>query len=98
MSPARSKPTRPWTFLTSHAVALVEVHRTPNATVRELAERMGLTERQVHRVLDDLVADGYVVRIRVGRRNQYSIDPAGAMRHRSVAHHDVGELIAAFGS
>ena len=99
MSPSRRPETkRPWTFLTSHALALVEVNRTPNATVRELAERTNLTERQVHRVLGDLVTAGYVSRTRVGRRNHYSIDPVRPMRHSSVAHHDVGKLIAAFGS
>jgi DNA-binding MarR family transcriptional regulator len=95
---ARRETRRPWTFLTSHAVALVEVNRTPNATVRELAERINLTERQVHRVLDDLIAAGYVSRTRVGRRNHYSIDPSAPMRHAAMAQHDVGELIALFGS
>ncbi|HUZ80925.1 MAG TPA: helix-turn-helix domain-containing protein [Gaiellaceae bacterium] len=82
-----------WGFLTSHALTLVEVTRTPDATVRELAERTKLTERQMHRVLDDLVTDGYVVRMRVGRRNRYSIDSSQSMRHPSVAHHPVSRLI-----
>lgn len=79
-------------------MTLLEVNRTPNATVRELAERLSLTERQVHRVLDDLVTSGYVRRTRVGRRNHYSIDPSGPMRHPSVAHHEVGKLISIFSS
>ena len=46
-----------WTFLTSHASVLLEVARAPDATVREIAKRSDLTERQAHRVLADLVAD-----------------------------------------
>jgi DNA-binding MarR family transcriptional regulator len=89
---------RPWGFLTSHALTLVEVTRTPDATVRELAERTNLTERQMHRLLDDLVATGYVSRTRVGRRNRYSIDPSRPMRHPSLAHHRVGQLLGALSS
>lgn len=60
------EPPRTWGFLTSHALTLLEMTRTPDATVRELAARTHLTERQMHRVLDDLVASGYVARTRVG--------------------------------
>jgi DNA-binding IclR family transcriptional regulator len=61
-----------WTFLTSHASVLLEVAREPEATVREIAERAGLTERQAHRVLADLVEGGYLQRERVGRRTACS--------------------------
>ena len=73
---------------------LVEVARTPDATVRELAERAALTERQAHRVLSDLVDEGYLVRERVGRRNHYRVNEGAAMRHPSVASHRIGELLA----
>ncbi|MDX6435511.1 MAG: hypothetical protein QOK34_345, partial [Gaiellaceae bacterium] len=65
---------RRWAFVTSHAVVLIEVARDPEATVREVAERAQLTERQTHRVLGDLVDEGYLVRERVGRRNRYRIN------------------------
>ena len=84
-----------WSFLTSQALVLVEIARTPDATVRELAGRTGLTERQLHRVLDDLVAAGYLSKQRVGRRNRYNIDLERPMRHPSTEHHRVGALIAA---
>jgi len=89
---------RSWGFLTSHALTLVEMTRTPDATVRELAARTRLTERQMHRVLDDLVASGYVSRTRVGRRNRYSVDSSQPMRHPAVAHHQVGALLGALAS
>lgn len=91
----RRKEAKHWTFLTSHALTLLEIARTPDATVRELAERANLTERQMHRVLDDLVASDYVSKQRVGRRNHYSVDLARPMRHPSMAHHAIGALIAA---
>lgn len=86
-----------WTFMTSHALVLIEVARTPDSTVRELAARAGLTERQAHRVLSDLVEDGYVERDRVGRRNRYRIDQAKPLRHPSVHEHRIGELLEVLG-
>jgi DNA-binding MarR family transcriptional regulator len=85
--------TRTWAFVTSHGAMLIEVARTPDATVRELAERAGLTERQAHRVLGDLVDGGYVERERVGRRNRYRINEGAPMRHPSLASHHIGELL-----
>lgn len=84
-----------WAFVTSHGLLLIEVARAPDATVRELAERVNVTERQAHRVLADLVEEGYVVRERVGRRNRYSVNEARAMRHPRLQDHRVGELLDA---
>ena len=84
---------RTWAFVTSHGAMLIEVARTPDATVRELAERAGLTERQAHRVLGDLVDGGYVERERVGRRNSYRVNESAPMRHPSVSMHRIGEML-----
>jgi DNA-binding transcriptional ArsR family regulator len=84
-------------FMTSHGVVLVEVARAPDSTVRELAARAGLTERQAHRVLADLVDGGYVERERIGRRNRYRIDSGKPLRHPSVRDHRVGELLEVLG-
>ena len=84
-----------WTFLTSHGFVLLEVVQKPDATVREIADRVGLTERQAHRVLADLVEAGYVHRERVGRRNRYRVDESVPMRHPVVADRRVGELLGA---
>ena len=72
---------------------LVEVARTPDATVRELADRAALTERQAHRVLGDLVDEGYLVRERIGRRNHYRVNENRPMRHPSLSTHRIGELL-----
>ena len=84
-----------WTFLTSHGSVLLEVARSPDATVREIAERAELTERQAHRVLADLVEGGYIHRERQGRRNRYRVNDALPLRRPSVADRRVGELLEA---
>lgn len=83
--------------MTSHALVLIEVARTPDSTVRELAARAGLTERQAHRILADLVDSGYVERDRIGRRNRYRIDQGKPLRHPSMREHRVGELLEVLG-
>ena len=85
----------PWTFITSHGSVLLEVARAPDSTVREIAERSELTERQTHRVLADLVDAGYLHRERHGRRNHYRVNPGAPMRRRSVAGRRVGDLLDA---
>jgi DNA-binding IclR family transcriptional regulator len=85
-------------FVTSHAILLIEVARNSDSTVRELAGRAGLTERQTHRVLADLVAEGYLERERVGRRNRYRVNTGRPMRHPAVGGHRIGELLEVFGA
>ena len=82
-------------FISSHGLMLIEVARDPDATVRELAERAQLTERQAHRVLADLVEEGFLTRERIGRRNRYRVDKTAAMRHPRLQDHRVGELLDA---
>jgi DNA-binding MarR family transcriptional regulator len=84
---------RNWVFVTSHAAMLIEVKRDPGATVRDLAERANVTERQAHRVLADLAEEGYITRERIGRRNRYRINDARPMRRDSVADRKIGDLL-----
>jgi len=86
---------RSWAFVTPHALALIELARDPDLTIRTIAGRLGLTERHTHRVLSDLVDDGYITRTRVGRRNRYEIDPSREMRAPTLARHEVGSLLQA---
>ena len=77
------------------AAAAASATPFPDLTVRELSERVGLTERQAHRVLADLVDEGYLTREKVGRRNRYHVNHDAPMRHPAVAEHEVGALLRA---
>jgi DNA-binding IclR family transcriptional regulator len=85
-----------WTFLTNHAHVLVFLSTHPDARVRDLAEAVGVTERSVMAILGDLEEGGYVTRTRVGRRNEYRIDPQLTFRHPAEASQPVGKLLAIF--
>ena len=91
--PATTNDDARWFFLTTHALVLLGVAREPDATVRAIADQVGVTERQAHRVLADLVEAGYIERSRVGRRNRYRIDEKVHFRHPALAQHEIGELL-----
>ena len=92
-----SSPDEPksWTFLTNHAQVLLCLTETPEIRLREVAERVGITERATQRILADLVQAGYVKTERVGRRNRYTIDRRHAMRHSAQLGYEVGALLEA---
>ena len=70
----RAEQPRPWTFLTNHAQVLLCLADAPDIRLRDVAERVGITERAVQRIVADLSQAGYVKRDRVGRRNRYTVD------------------------
>jgi predicted transcriptional regulator len=85
---------RRWTFLTNHSHVLVCIAEDPDARGRDIAERVGISERAVQAIIGDLVEGGYVTRERVGRRNHYTIDTEGRLRHPVEEGHTVGDLLA----
>lgn len=84
---------RVWTFLSNHTHVLVCIADDPDARLRDIAERVGVTERAVSMIVADLEAGGYVERERVGRRNRYKVLRRGQLRHPLEAHHSVGTLL-----
>lgn len=84
-----------WSFLTNHTHVMVCLSRDPETTVRNLALRIGITERSVQRILTDLESSGVVTRSREGRRNRYDLNEAFQLRHPLESHHTVAELLRA---
>jgi predicted transcriptional regulator len=85
--------TKTWTFVTNHTQVLLCLAHNPDVRLRDVAETVGITERAAQRILADLVDGGYVERVRVGRRNRYSINRTGAMRHSAQFGQEVGALL-----
>jgi DNA-binding MarR family transcriptional regulator len=82
-------------LLTSHGLVLLCVARNPGIRLRDIAERVGITERAVHRIVCDLCSAGYVSRRRVGRTNVYDIHRDAPLAHELLRGHDVGDLLGA---
>ena len=82
-----------WDFLTNHAHVLVCVARDNGIRLRDIAPAVGITERAAHRILSELVDEGYVVRERRGRRNHYQVRAKLPLRHPLAEEREVGDLL-----
>ena len=82
-----------WTFFSNYAHVLVCLAETPEATLREVADRVGITERSALRLITHLDEAGILQRVKRGRRNTYLIDTHAHLRHPIEEHCTVGELL-----
>ena len=80
-------------FLSNHGHVLVSIARDPDIRLRELAAKIGITERAANKIVTELAELGYIDRVRRGRRNHYTVRPHRPMRHPLHRHHEVGELL-----
>jgi len=84
---------RSWTFLTNHARVLILIAETPNIRLRDIAARIGITERAAQRIVGDLEADGYLSHEKEGRRNHYALHPDAHLRHPLENEIEIGQLV-----
>jgi predicted transcriptional regulator len=82
-----------WTFLTNHSHVLILLSQDPSLVLREVAARVGITERAVQRIIADLEEAGFIEREKVGRRNHYRIRTNRPLRHPIEAHRTIGDLV-----
>ncbi len=95
--PAGAEERPSWTFLTNHAHVLNCIAVDPDTRLRDVAVRVGITERAAQLIVADLVEAGYLTRTRVGRRNHYQVHPDIPLRHPIERDHEIGALLAALG-
>jgi hypothetical protein len=86
-------PATAWTFLTNHAHVLFCLAADPKATMRAVAARVGITERAVQRIIAELAATGCVTITRVGRQNEYEVQPEAPLRGPFADGRTVGHLL-----
>jgi hypothetical protein len=89
----REKPKAAWTFLTNHAHVLLLLSKDPEMRMRDAAAAVGITERAVQRIVDDLAAAGHLSIEKDGRRNRYTVHAGMPLRHPVEAHCSVGGLV-----
>jgi DNA-binding transcriptional ArsR family regulator len=89
---APAPPSR-WTFLTNHSHVLILLSQNQSIVLREVAARVGITERAVQRIIADLEEAGFIQREKVGRQNRYRIKTNRPLRHPIEAHRTIGDLV-----
>ena len=86
-----------WTFITNHAAVLTLLDSEEQLTSREIAIALGITERTVIRIINDLESEGYITKKREGRVNRYTINkdlPLRRNEQREVHVHELLRLIS----
>ena len=86
-----------WRFFTNHAPVLACLLGDPEARLRDIAARVGITERAAYDLVRDLERGGYIRVRRVGRRNHYEgcgVRPSGGLARPGSLGGLVGHLVA----
>lgn len=82
-----------WTILSNYGHVLVCLAENPGVRLRDIADRVGITERTAQRLITQLDEAGILTRVKLGRRNSYYIDTSAHLRHPIEEHCTVGELL-----
>ena len=82
-----------WSFLTNHARVLVCIAQDPGVRLRDIAERVRITERTAYGIVTDLVDAGYIVKERDGRRNRYQVQAHQPLREPTARETSIGEVL-----
>ncbi len=82
-----------WSFLTNYGLVLTYLGRYADSTGLEIAQAVGITERAARKIVADLLAEAYIEREKVGRRNRYRLNTSLPLRHPGERTATVGELL-----
>ena len=82
-----------WSFLTNHAQVLVCIARDPEVRLRDIAARLGITERTAFGIVTDLHEAGYLAKAKTGRRNRYEVRADLPVRAALSVERTIGEVL-----
>lgn len=82
-----------WTFFSNHTHVIACLARDPDMVLREVSYEVGITERAVQRIVQELVEAGVIDRQKSGRQNHYVINRKFKLRHAIEQHRTIGELL-----
>lgn len=91
--PTSSKHVQNWTFLTNHTHVLLCLCIDCGMRMKDIASKVGITERAVQAIMHDLIECGFIDRIHEGRRNKYVVHPERNLKHPMEAHRQIKDLI-----
>ncbi|MDR2214172.1 MAG: winged helix-turn-helix domain-containing protein [Pseudomonadales bacterium] len=81
-----------WTIFSNHAHVLLCIARNPEVRVRDIAHKVGITERAVQRIINELEKAGVITRERLGRTNRYGLSLDQQLRHPLEAKTTIREV------
>jgi DNA-binding MarR family transcriptional regulator len=82
-----------WAFLSTHGQVLLCIAGDAGIRLRDIGDRVGITERAAHRIVGELSDAGYITRERRGRRNHYTIASHLPLPDRLARDRSLGDLL-----
>ena len=82
-----------WTFFSNHAHVYFLLATYEGIVLREVAQKVGITERSTIGIVQDLEAAGYITREKIGRSNRYKILPKKYLRHHLESNVELNKLV-----
>ena len=82
-----------WTLFSNHGHVLVCLALDPESRLRDVAGRVGITERAVQKIVRDLQNEGIIDVSKHGRRNRYRVNSQKNLRHSLEGHCTIGQLV-----
>ena len=86
-----------WTFLTNYGHVLLCIAADPEIRLKDVADKVGITERSTQRIVADLVDEGYLKLLKAGRRNRYQLRLDLPLRHPIERKNEIGVLLKLLG-
>lgn len=81
-------------LLTNHGHVLTLIAHQSDIRMREIAAAVGITERAVQRIVDELTICGYISVTKDGRCNRYEVRNDHPLHHPVEQHRRVGDLVS----
>src|SRR2546421_265615 len=83
-----------WTLFSKQGLVMVFLAGRSDASIPQIADAVGISERYAARILRDFRAAGLVRAHRVGTRNHYEVNMDAELDHPLLRHRRVGDVIA----
>lgn len=81
-----------WTFFSNHGHVYFILAKFEDIILRDVAVKVGITERAVIGIVQDLENAGYITREKVGRNNKYHVTSNKTLRHPLEQNVQLSEL------
>jgi winged helix-turn-helix DNA-binding protein len=82
-----------WGFVTNHGRVLLCITQDPDVRLRDIATRLGITERRAYDIVTDLIDTGYLVKTKEGRRNRYEVQAAEPLPDNTGEARSIGDVL-----